>query len=256
MSPAYMNKWVAQEMDLGSLPRVVHLQTPLEEYYFNYCFEVKELRSDRVELRPLCQHAELVFQATRRFPDLKFGYDQVRDIGDILVWLERERLDPEHFWYVIFAPPPGELGANPHDYVLAGFIGFVESKADKLRTELSIMVLPSFQRTHVQTHASGLLIHRALDHPTEGGLGLNRIQWAASSTNLPSQNASRRLGFVYEGLIRCDRMMPPLRAGAREGRKGTLGEGKQIRDDWVSLLTWYDWEGGARDHVDRLMTSR
>lgn len=30
----------------------IHLDTPPEEYDFNYCGEIKVLRSDRVELRP------------------------------------------------------------------------------------------------------------------------------------------------------------------------------------------------------------
>ena len=35
-----------------SYPANVHLDTPAEEYDFNFCDEVKVLRSDRVELRP------------------------------------------------------------------------------------------------------------------------------------------------------------------------------------------------------------
>lgn len=34
------------------IPRGIHAETPLSEYDFNYCFDVKTLRSDRVELRP------------------------------------------------------------------------------------------------------------------------------------------------------------------------------------------------------------
>lgn len=36
-----------------TLPKDIHLSTPPDEYDFNYVFEVKELKSDRVELRPL-----------------------------------------------------------------------------------------------------------------------------------------------------------------------------------------------------------
>lgn len=34
------------------IPKGVHGKTPVDQYDFNYCFEVKTLRSDRVELRP------------------------------------------------------------------------------------------------------------------------------------------------------------------------------------------------------------
>jgi hypothetical protein len=45
----FVNKYRATET---SIPKGIHSSTPLEEYDFNYCFEVKTLRSDRVELRP------------------------------------------------------------------------------------------------------------------------------------------------------------------------------------------------------------
>jgi len=46
---AFLNTYKAPST---SLPRDLHLHTPLEEYDFNYVFEVKTLRSDRVEMRP------------------------------------------------------------------------------------------------------------------------------------------------------------------------------------------------------------
>lgn len=45
----FLNKYAAPS---GSLPKDIHLHTPLEEYDFNYVFPVETLRSDRVELRP------------------------------------------------------------------------------------------------------------------------------------------------------------------------------------------------------------
>lgn len=44
-----------------SNPKNVHLDTAPEDYDFNYMFEVKPLRSDRVELRPfvVCMHNRL-----------------------------------------------------------------------------------------------------------------------------------------------------------------------------------------------------
>lgn len=40
-----------------NLPKDIHLNTPPDEYDVNYVFEVKELKSDRVELRPLVVRA-------------------------------------------------------------------------------------------------------------------------------------------------------------------------------------------------------
>jgi hypothetical protein len=45
----FVNKYKAPET---SIPKGIHGDTPIEEYDFNYCFDIKTLRSDRVELRP------------------------------------------------------------------------------------------------------------------------------------------------------------------------------------------------------------
>jgi hypothetical protein len=57
----FLNKYAAPS---GSLPRDIHLHTPLEEYDFNYVFPVETLRSDRVELRPYTVRLTVRF----RFP--------------------------------------------------------------------------------------------------------------------------------------------------------------------------------------------
>lgn len=46
---SYRNDYVPPSSDI---PRDIHLNTPLEEYDINYLLDVKELSSDRVQLRP------------------------------------------------------------------------------------------------------------------------------------------------------------------------------------------------------------
>lgn len=29
-----------------------------------------------------------------------------------------------------------------------------------------------------------------------------------------------------------------------------------VRNDWYSSVTWYEWEDGVREHVDKLMARR
>jgi hypothetical protein len=70
------------------------------------------------------------------------------------------------------------------------------------------------QRTHVLSHAAGLVIHRILDAESEGGLGLRRCQWFANSLNEPSKAAATRLGFKQDGLLRNHRVLGPGKAGA------------------------------------------
>lgn len=90
------------------------------------------------------------------------------------------------------------------------------------------------QRTHVLTHAAGLVMHRILDMPAQGGLGLRRCQWTTTTLNIPSQNAARRLGYTHEGVLRAIKVLAPGKVGARRectSRYGWKSEGID-RDSW------------------------
>lgn len=58
-------------------------------------------------------------------------------------------------------------------------------------------------------------MHRILDSPALGGLGLRRCQWFTTTLNNPSMNAALRLGFEFEGIIRSHRVLPPSKEGVR-----------------------------------------
>jgi hypothetical protein len=70
------------------------------------------------------------------------------------------------------------------------------------------------KRTHVLSHAAGLMIHRILDADSEEGLGVRRCQWFANSLNEPSKAAAKRLGFQLDGVLRNHRVLGPGKAGA------------------------------------------
>lgn len=50
MAPPFLNTFKATPQQ--PVPPGCHKDTPVEEYDFNYVFDIKVLRSDRVELRP------------------------------------------------------------------------------------------------------------------------------------------------------------------------------------------------------------
>jgi len=87
---AFLNTYKAPST---SLPRDLHLHTPLEEYDFNYVFEVKTLRSDRVEMRPYVPslHAKLLFDGIQANPEILrwLGTKQWTELNDVLEWSER-----------------------------------------------------------------------------------------------------------------------------------------------------------------------
>lgn len=114
-------------------------------------------------------------------------------------------------------------------------------------------------------------MHRILDLPEQGGLGLRRCQWHTTTLNIPSQNAALRLGYKFEGIWRAQKALAPGKVGrAREwrniipdassnptaGRKGTYNEDHMVRDNWWASVTFEDWDAGVRDHIDRLMARR
>ncbi|WVQ85463.1 hypothetical protein IAT38_007628 [Cryptococcus sp. DSM 104549] len=247
------------------IPRDIHLHTPPDQYDFNFCFEVKQLASDRVELRPFIPslYAQLFLDEAKKCDPILTRWLPVDFYGieDVLVAVEANlRAPSDACGYAIFTAPPGSSGpVDPKDYVIAGMCALYHSDVDMMSSELGWMiVLDPFQRTHVLTHTAGLLIHRILDMPSEGGLGLRRCQWFASSLNDKSQGAAKRLGFREDGVIRNHRVLTKGRDGARPGRKGDYKEDCMSRDSWLGSISWDQWEGegGVREHIDKLMARR
>jgi len=162
-------------------------------------------------------------------------------------------------FYAIFTDPPGKdtPPTDPKDYVFAGVMGMIFTSPSDLMCEPGwVLIMKPFQRTHVLSHAAGLVMHRILDLPKDGGMGLRRCQWTTTTLNEASQNAARRLGYKPEGVLRAFKVLPEGKEGVRPGRKGDSHENCASRDNWYSSVIWEDWEGGVRDHVDRLMARR
>jgi RimJ/RimL family protein N-acetyltransferase len=61
----------------------------------------------------------------------------------------------------------------------------------------NVMFSPALQRTPAATEAMFLMARHIFED-----LGYRRYEWKCNAANLPSQNAARRLGFLYEGLFR------------------------------------------------------
>ncbi|WVQ77251.1 hypothetical protein IAR50_006934 [Cryptococcus sp. DSM 104548] len=247
----------------GTAGNFVDFDTPPDEYDFNYVFPVNLLMSDRVELRPMVPslHAELHLKGISKYPEL-FKWIPAfpaQTLEEALVFIEEHWRQPSgNLSYAIFTEPPGStIKVEPKDYVYAGSIAITNSSYEQMSAEIGyVAVLSPFHRTHVHTHATGLLLHYILDHPSQGGLGLRRCQWLANSLNEPSQKAALRMGFVFEGVQRCKRVLPRGKVGARQGRRDVRMEECDARDDWVSGITWYEWEERGKEAVDALMARR
>lgn len=142
---------------------------------------------------------------------------------------------------------------------LAGIICYLNTSMTHLSTEIgAVVILPPYHRTHVTTNAAGLMLQFALRGVQDGGLGLRRVQWQASTMNGASIRVAERLGFQREAVLRWHFVFPqgaknnkvgngrPLPPGSREGDLG--------RDTVVLSMCWDDWEQGAREKAEEAMS--
>ncbi|KAK9894439.1 acyl-CoA N-acyltransferase [Cystobasidium minutum MCA 4210] len=231
-----------------------HATTPPEEYDLDFNFPVKVLESNGVRLEPL-------------IPSLHapYLYSQLSSTGSITFRYFGAKLPTSYSEYLthietLFHSPPTSCAFVIYDksYTkendgkgrIAGSIAYLNANTAHQSIEIGfVCILPEFQRTHVTTHAAGLLMQYALN-PTPEGLGLRRVEWIAHSLNTPSQNAALRLGYTHEGLLRYHWRLDP----SKEGSCKIEGDDWPVRHNWIGSVTVHDWnEEGKREHLKKLM---
>lgn len=182
-------------------------------------------------------------------------------LDELLSYVETfEKSDPSKLLYAIIdktRPPSPESPSG----ALAGLIGFQNASPSNLSIEIGpVIVLPSFQRTHVASNAIGLLLQYALDPNERDGLGLRRVQWDCGSGNKASMRVAERMGFVKEGVLRwqCVHRDGIARGKVGNGREilGGGSEGHLGRDTVIYGLCWDSWENGGRHMVSAIMGRR
>ncbi|KAG1781659.1 acyl-CoA N-acyltransferase [Suillus placidus] len=140
---------------------------------------------------------------------------------------------------------------------LAGTIALLNYSPMNLSVEIGVVcILPTFQRTHVATHAVGVLLKYCFTMPcasqSESGLGLRRAHWYAHSDNEPSLRLAARMGLRREGTLRWAWVLPVGKALGKTPRKTDLLAGPG-RDSAIMAMSWEDWEDGAREIVTTQM---
>ncbi len=98
--------------------------------------------------------------------------------------------------------------------------------------------------------AVALLMQYALLLPSEGGLGLRRVQYQTDANNDRSIALARKFGFQQEGILRWHRVMPGEKSGLSpregDGKPGTKG-----RHTAILAVCWDDWEQGVKEKISR-----
>lgn len=145
---------------------------------------------------------------------------------------------------------------------LAGVIVFMDANSTSRSLTIgTLFTLPPYQRTHVTSNAVGLMLQYALSRPSDGGLGLIRVQWRLDSRHEGSARVAERMGLRYEGTEMWFRLIKDGVARGKVGNgKSPLPPGSEDGDVWQDKTTyamcWDDWLGGGREKTVAAMLKR
>ncbi|EUC59733.1 GNAT family acetyltransferase, putative [Rhizoctonia solani AG-3 Rhs1AP] len=183
--------------------------------------------------------------------------------------LDKSKLDPDqgkaknlicpHLLLCLYIAPDSQL--TPFTAVdtaraLAGTIGYLRASPELSSVEIGyVIILPAYQRTFVSTHAIGLLLDYALQKPSDGGLGLRRVQWQAHADNAASIRAAQRMGLKLEGILRWERTVPTDKDNGIKARDDDVLQ-RRGRHSAMLAMCWDDWEEEGREHVQKMMARR
>lgn len=141
----------------------------------------------------------------------------------------------------------------------AGLTGYCYTMPDQLLTELFVLVLPQFRRTHVASHMIGLVLRYTLNLPTDPenrGLGLRRVQWHANVKNKGSIGLAMKMGMRMEGVKRWALILQPGKEDGSNGhstRRGDPKENQPSRDSACLAICWDDWENEGKKRVEEIL---
>ncbi|KAJ5690268.1 Acetyltransferase [Penicillium macrosclerotiorum] len=144
------------------------------------------------------------------------------------------------------------------DGELTGTISFVRTSKTHLSTEIGfIVILPPYQRTYVAMSAVGLALQYALEAPENGGLGLRRVHWRTSTTNVASAKLAEKMGFEQIGIVSWHMRFVKGKNKGKVGNGKDLPPGSDPQDLWRDTidysLSWDRWETFAREEVQKQM---
>lgn len=176
--------------------------------------------------------------------------------------------DPNVFAFAIIdtTRAPARPGGVDPDGELAGMVSFINTSPANRSTEVGmVVVLPAYQRTHVASHAVGLLLNYAFAAApgpgggggSGGGLGLARVHWHCSAANEASILVAERMGYERVGVIPYHVRFPKGRLLGKVGNGRALPPGADPDDLWrdtmVFSLSWDVWEREGKEKVRRAM---
>ncbi|KAI5481040.1 GNAT family acetyltransferase [Pseudohyphozyma bogoriensis] len=232
-----------------------HLDTPADEYDLNFFWPVPDKMETPggVRLEPVIPslHARELFSLLPHTSPVftHFTFHGPQSLDSLLTFpLEKFRSLPTNTLFLI-------RDLSYPSAPIAGLIGVLKSDYENRMTEIGpVMVLEKYQRTHVASHAVGLVLRWAFDE-----LGLRRVQWCANSLNAGSVAIAKRFGFDEEGLLRWERVLPVGKGGeevpewAREREEEEGREEKKGRHGVIMGMGWDKWREEGKGNVQKML---
>lgn len=229
-----------------------------EPYDFDFVLPIPpQLSTNKLRLIPFIPrvHAATFLDCIRGHESMfKHMPISIERSADFLRFVEESRRDKSALLFAAIdttRPNPNHL---QWEGSLAGLFGLSGTDTSRLVTEIDpAIVLPAFQRSHVGSHAVGLLLKYILELPPSG-LGFRRVRWTASPINTASNNLAKRMGFKLEGMMRWGYVLPAVEGYpklGKEARAGDAGNDLLGRDTNEWALCWDDWEDGVTELVER-----
>ncbi|KZT55322.1 acyl-CoA N-acyltransferase [Calocera cornea HHB12733] len=227
-------------------------------YDVNFFFPVllSSLESPRIKLTPFIPkvHAARYCDATAAHQHL---YDflpfSMPSLDSMLLFAEGMRSSSGKILFVIIDKTRPDATLPHLGGSLAGIIGLNNANLDYLSIDIGpIVVLPTFQRTHVAGHSVGLLLQYCMELPDatpNPGLGLRRITWLAKPDNPPSIRLAEKMGLTREGVLRWTYVTEAKGKRTRDGDP----DQKPGRDCLLLAMTCEDWETRGRHIVEQQM---
>ena len=144
------------------------------------------------------------------------------------------------------------------DGEVAGLFSYEHGDDESLCVEIGhVRVAPAYQRKGIAVMAAALMVRYAMDTIEQGGLGLFRVGWGASTVNEASIRVARKVGFGEIGTIPYQRVIKNGVARNKVGNGRRLAPraeaGNLWRDVVMFCITWEEWEASKRDVAMQLL---
>ncbi|GBC08860.1 hypothetical protein RclHR1_08440001 [Rhizophagus clarus] len=210
-----------------------------ENYDFNFVLKPVTLAGKRIRLEPLIPsvHATELYEvshvnleARKVFDYLPFGPFNTYDEFLNLLNGPYVKGDKHTLLFCI-------IDINSEKKI--GIAGYLDTHPNHKKLEIGhIWIIPSFQRTYVNTETNFLLLQYAFE-----SLQYLRVTWKCHSKNIKSRKAAERLGYKFEGTLRNHYLIKKVINGSEVI--------DQRNSDYLSIID-SEWEDVKENLLEKL----